>query len=79
MNKKIVPGIYVIREAYEPDQLEIIKADYFKQDMLRDASLSIVGFASGYDDAVLMVTELLDLAISATGEPDIKLYLNNDN
>lgn len=74
-NNKIVPGIFVIRLADEPDQLEIIRADYLKQEILRNEDKIIVGFASGYDDALNYVLDVTDKAIEKIGFPSIKEYL----
>jgi len=72
---KLVPGIFILRQAYGNDQFEIVRADFFRQKFLRDEPLSIIGFAANYDDAIDLSTKLVEDAIKAIGEPDVKRYL----
>ena len=73
---KLIPGIFVLRQAYGNDQLEIIKADYFKQKFLRNEPLSIIGFAADYDDAVDLSLKIVSEAYETTGVPDVKKFLS---
>lgn len=72
---RFMPNIYVIRTALDPDELEIIKADLYKQKYIRREDKYIVGFASGYDDACEMVIKLTQAAIDELGKPAIKEYI----
>ncbi len=73
---KLIPGIYIIRLADDPDQLEIIKSEYLKQKMLFNENKLIVGFAKSYDEAMDFVLDTTNKAIEVFGEPLIKEYLN---
>lgn len=72
---KITLGVYVLRTAYAPDQLEIIKAEYYKQKFIKNEDKIIVGFAANYDDACEMVISLTNKAMEELGEPDILGYI----
>jgi len=72
---RFLPNIYVIRTAYSPDELEIIKADFYRQKFIRREDKYIVGFANGYDDACDMVVKLTQAAIDELGRPSIKEYI----
>lgn len=69
---KLVPGVFLIRLAYEPDQLEIIRADLFKQTMLNDEKLMIVGICKDYSDACDMIVRMTDDAIATFGTPNLR-------
>lgn len=74
-----VPGIFVIRFADDPDQLEIIRADFFKQKSLRkDDSKPVVAFAKGYDDAVDIVRDITQKAYEKYGYPALKEYISSE-
>ena len=77
---KFVPGIFVIRLAYDPDQLEIIRADYFKQKAFRKGDdKPVVAFAANYDDAVDIVLHLTQKAVEKYGYPALKEYVLSDD
>ena len=76
---KLVPGVYIIREADDPDQLEIMRADLFKQKSLRQSDEKpILAFASGYDDAVDIITNITKDAVEKYGFPYLKKYVNSE-
>ena len=76
---KLVPGIFIIREADDPDQLEIIRADFFKQPGLRRPDdKPILAFAAGYDDAVDIITNITREAMYKYATPDLKKYVYSD-
>lgn len=72
---KFVPGIYIIRFADDPDQLEIIKSEYYKQKYIMNEDKLIVGFAADYDDACDMVIDLVGKSYAETGIVNIKNYI----
>ena len=75
---KLLPGIYVLRTARGSDELEIIRADYYRQSFIRREDSYIVGFAADYSDACKMVVQLVEEAVEKLGRPAIKEYLLND-
>ena len=77
---KLVPGIFVIRFAPDPDQLEIIRADFFKQPGLRKPDdLPVIAFAANYDDAVGIVTDITARACDKYGYPALKEYISSED
>lgn len=72
---KFVPGIYIVRTAHDPDELEIIRADYYRQKFIRNEDSYIVGFAADYEDACNMVIRITNEAMDTIGKPAIKEYL----
>ncbi|MCR5595034.1 MAG: hypothetical protein K6G12_04245 [Lachnospiraceae bacterium] len=77
---RFVPGIFVIRLAYDPDNLEIIRADLFKQPGLRKPDdRPVVAFAANYKDAVDIVIDITQKAYDKYGYPAIKEYISSDD
>lgn len=72
---RFLPGIYIIRTASGNDELEIIRADFYRQKFIRKEDSYIVGFAADYEDACEMVIMLTNKAIEKLGRPAIKEYL----
>ena len=72
---KFLPGLYVVRFANDPDQLEIIKSEYYKQKEIMKEDKRVVAIVKSYDEALNYVCEVTDLSIKEYGEPLIKEYL----
>lgn len=71
-------GTYIIVLIEEgPNQLELYNTALLKQQLLDDQSQFVVGLASGYDDAVYLVEEILRDVYEHTGGADIRAYLTD--
>lgn len=71
--------IYIISLSNNEDnQLDIFHNAMFKQKLYRKFDIRIVGLASSYDEAVLVVQSILEDTMEVTGKPDMKSYLLNN-
>ena len=69
-------GAYIIVLIEEgPNQLEFYNTALLKQKLLDDKRQFVVGLASGYDDAVYLVEEIVRDVYENTGGADIRAYI----
>ncbi|MCB7303820.1 hypothetical protein NE683_06925 [Bariatricus massiliensis] len=69
-------GTYIIVLIEEgPNQLEFYNTALLKQKLLDDRRQFVVGLASGYDDAVYLVEEIVRDVFENTGDADIRAYI----
>ena len=73
---KIIPGIYIIRQADLPDELEIIRAVFFKQKFMAADPRPILSFTKNYDEAVAFVIALTQKSVEKYGYPQLMRFLN---
>ena len=67
---------FVITLAYnEEDQLEVFNASLLLQQLARETCPMIIGIASGYDEAIELVTRITEEVYQETGTTDIRAYL----
>ncbi len=71
-------GIYVIAICPGSDQLEIMHAAYLKQQYYREHPLYVVGIASGYDDALDVLMQMVQHILKETGDVQLKDYFLQD-
>ena len=76
-NRKPLLRAYVLMPAANPrDQLDLMDANVLLQEHFRkQKDLTIVGLASGKEDAVLLAARLMDECVRLTGTPDLRAYL----
>ena len=75
---KPVPGIYLITLSDNPrNLLEILPALTLIQESAADLCPEIVGIAKGKDEAMDLVTEMIQTIYSETGGFEIKEYWKN--
>ena len=75
---KPVPGIYLITLSENPhNQLEILPALTLVQETAARICPEIVGIAKGKEDAMDLVTEMIQTIFSETGGFEIKEYWKN--
>lgn len=75
---KPVPGIYLITLSENPcNLLEILPALTLIQESAADMCPEIVGIAKGKEDAMDLVTEMIQTIFSETGGFEIKEYWKN--
>lgn len=75
-NQKPVIGIHLVTLASnEKNQLDIISAYHLLQPVVYRRCPMVVGIARGYDEAVELVAQITEDALSHTGEADIRNYL----
>lgn len=71
-----VIGYYLITlPAGEKNQLEIISSAYLKQKTLRRICPMVVGIAKGYDEALLLVQQIVSEVYEETGTARVREYL----
>ena len=75
---KIVPGVFIIREADAPDELEIIRADLFKQKYMALDPRPILAFTKNYDEAVEFVVDITQKSYEKYGYPNLMQYINEE-
>ncbi len=74
--KKICAGIYVITTAAnESNLLDIYESSQLLQPALRKQRITVVGVAQGKEEALELVTKIIDTVYKATGNFDVKKYL----
>ena len=67
--------VFVVSIAFGADQLEIFHAAYLKQRYYRYHPPIIVGIASDYEEAVLIIVQITQECVEATGNCNLKEYL----
>ena len=72
---KLVIGIFVVRQADEPDQLEIIRSEYFRQKNLHDEDKPIVAFFKSYMEAMEYVVDITQKSYDTYGFPYLMKYI----
>lgn len=75
---KFVSGIYVIRKAAAPDELEIIRSEYFVQKNMRDDEKPVVGIFSSYEEAVSYVCDVTRSSFEKYGFPSLQKYIDEE-
>lgn len=73
---RIIPGIFLITYASNPDnQLDIIPSALLKQKTVYQRCPMIIGIASGYEEALEIVSGLADQAYRQEEAESIRSYL----
>ena len=57
------------------NQLEFYSASLFKQKIVSDDGIFVVGIASGYDDAIYLVEKIAEDVYKKTGGLDMRSYI----
>ena len=68
-------NIFLIIISNSSDQLECIHNALLKQPIYRKLDLKIVGFATSYDESLLLIQKILEDVWKETGNADMKDYL----
>lgn len=71
----ILSNIYVIVMAEGTDQLEIYAAKYLRQSYYKRNPLYVIGIAQGYEEAVSLVTRMVEESMKERGDCNLKAYL----
>ena len=73
---KPVNDIYLVTIASNGvDQLDIIKSFYLLQPIMRKRCPMIVGIGKGYEEARALAVSMVEDALAATGEADVRKYI----
>lgn len=72
---KLVVGVFVVRQANKPDQLEIIRSEYFRQKSMHDEDQPIVAFFKSYMEAIEYVVDITQKSYDAYGFPYLMRYI----
>ncbi len=72
---KLVIGIYVVRQANKPDQLEIIRSEYFRQKSMHDEDKPIVALFKSYMEAMEYVVDITQKSYDTYGFPYLMKYI----
>lgn len=70
--------IYVISLAHGSNQLEYTHCGFFKQKAIRQHVGLIVGLAKGNEEAKRLILSMVNDSLQATGSPNVKEYLLQD-
>lgn len=70
-----VVGLYVIYLGQNTNKIEIIEASFLKQKYLRKGVALVIGMTKSYDEAVQIVTRIVEEAISETGKADPSAFV----
>lgn len=71
--------VYVITFASNPDNLlDIIPAWQLMQKSYPKKDLEIIGLAKGYDDAIMLVQQIIEETYANTGGVDVWSYLKQE-
>lgn len=74
--KQFTFDIYLLTLAFnEVDQIDIFSANLLLQRPLRRRCPLIIGIARGYEDALLLFTELANDVYQETGRLELKTYI----
>mgnify|MGYP005754204389 CR=1 FL=1 len=77
-NSRIVPGIYLLTLSENPHNLmEILPAVSLIQRTAADLCPEIIGIASGREEALELVEEIVSTIYKDTGDVQLKEYLKN--
>lgn len=71
----LLSDTHVITFAHGTDQLEIFSAKYLLQPYYKKNPPFVVGISKGYDEAVELVTQIVQESINTRGDCDLKTYL----
>lgn len=75
---KLVPGIYLVTLSHNPSNLlEILPAAVLVQKSAYDICPMIVGMTKGKEDALTLVTELIQEVYEETGAFEVEEYLKS--
>lgn len=69
--------LYLITLANNCDQLDIFHNSMLKQRFYRKLDLKVVGIANSYDEALLLIQDILEDTMAETGTTDMKSYLQS--
>lgn len=77
LNKKKYPlSIYVVTLIEDgTNQLEFYSTLMFRQGSVIDEDIFVVGLASGYEDALYLVEDIVKEVYEKTGDLDIRAYI----
>ena len=70
--------LYLITLSNSEDQLDIFHNAMLKQRYFRKLNLRVVGLANSYEEALEVVSQILDDTLAHTGVPDMKAYLSDN-
>lgn len=71
-----IPGLYLlVLPSGNHNQLEIFSSLMLLQHTMQKQQLYIVGFAYSYEEALILIRNLLEEALKETGVCDIRTYL----
>ncbi len=68
-------NIFLITISNSSDQLECFHNGLLKQQIYRKLDLKIVGVATGYEEALIIIQQMLEDVWKETGNADMKSYL----
>lgn len=75
-NKEIVPNLYVIALASNPDNmLDLIPEWELMQKGYPNQTVKVIGVANGKEEAIELVTIIIEQSIQKTGSADVRAYL----
>ncbi len=66
----------VLLPEYGKDLLELYNSSVLKQKYYKEKRLRIVGLAEGYEEALNVIAEILELVLKETGGFDIRSYFD---
>ena len=72
-----VTGVYLLLIPYtKANQLEIMNAAYLKQRFLRKQNMTVVGMAESYEQAVLLLQQIVEEVYTKTGTANIRSFFD---
>lgn len=75
LKNEFMPFIHVITLPVEQGMLEIYPAYILRQEIYRNSGLKIVGIAADRGEAYMLVQQIAEECMRATGTVDLKNYL----
>lgn len=70
--------VYIVALSSGEDQLEIYHCAFLKQKYYKKHSPFIVGIAKSYEEAQELVVQMIEDALQATGNANVKSYIMNE-
>ncbi len=68
--------VYVLMLSTNPqNQLDILSSAFLRQPFYRNQDLTVVGLASGYQEALTVLQRMAADAVRATGKADLRAFL----
>lgn len=67
--------VFLLTLSNSSDQIDIFHNSMLKQKFYRKMNLRIIGIANSYDEALIIVQDILEDTIKDTGTYDMKEYL----
>ena len=75
LQNKIQRPVFVISISESSDQLDIMENKYLLQPFLNKDNMLIVGLAGSHEEAVRLVTSMIEKTVRETGTAEVKKYL----